>query len=137
MDAGALQIGQVAKDAGLTTATIRYYEKQGLVPPPSRSEAGYRHYAPEVVHRLKFISKAKSLGFTLTEIGELLELRAAPSDDCSSVLEKAQSKLTDIEAKIKELEKIRTALRMLVRSCNGAHALEDCFILGAMQEDGS
>lgn len=135
MNTTPMKIGQVAKRSGLATATIRFYEQQGLIPAPSRSKAGYRYYEPGTVHRLKFILRAKSLGFTLTEIREILELRTAPTDDCSSVLEKAQDKLARVEAKIAQLEKMKVALQALVRSCSGDHTLKECHILSIMDGD--
>lgn len=135
MNTATMKIGQVAKVAGVATATIRFYEQRGLIPDPSRSESGYRYYGAGTVERLKFILRAKSLGFTLTEIREILELRTAPARDCSAVLAKAEDKLADVEAKIAHLEDMRMALQSLVRSCGGANTVEECHILNIMQGD--
>lgn len=71
-----LTIGKVAKAAGLGVETVRFYERQGLIAEPARSDSGYRQYGPETIRRLQFIVRAKALGFTLQEIGDLLDLRA-------------------------------------------------------------
>lgn len=73
-----MTIGQVAKAAGVGVETVRFYERVGLIPDPPRRPSGYREYPPDAVHRIEFIKRAKALGFTLAEIGELLSLRVHP-----------------------------------------------------------
>ena len=85
-----LTIGKVAKAAGLGVETVRFYERQGLIAEPARSESGYRQYRPETIRRLQFIVRAKALGFTLQEIGDLLDLRATPGAGCADVQARAE-----------------------------------------------
>lgn len=123
-----LTIGQVAQKAGIGVETVRFYEREGLVAEPPRSESGYRVYSPDVVTRLLFICRAKELGFTLKEIKELLSLR--PTRSHSSVKSLAQAKIADIDAKIESLKRIRHALGQLISECpSGA----ECPILQALE----
>lgn len=75
----ALTIGQVARQAGVGVETVRFYERQGLLAPPERTTSGYRQYEEEAIWRLRFIRRAKELGFTLNEIKELLSMRRQPT----------------------------------------------------------
>ena len=77
MDSTSLSIGEVAKEAGVGVETVRFYEREGLVPEPGRRPSGYRQYPPDTVRRIRFVQRAKELGFTLREIRELLSLRVA------------------------------------------------------------
>jgi len=126
-------IGQVAVESGLPIDTIRYYEKSGLIEPPERRASGYRAYAPDVVRRLRFIARAKTLGFTLGEIGELLALSAPGQDDMGVVKAAAQTKLADVEARIAELGRVRDGLQQLIEACPGHGALATCPILESLQ----
>lgn len=128
-----LSIGVVAKAAGVSVEAIRYYEKEGLLDRPSRTESGYRKYAPEVIRRLAFIGRAKDLGFSLDEIGELLRLRLSPRSTCNSVRARAETKIAIVEAKIAELTRIKAALEILAASCtNGSAPTSACPILDAI-----
>jgi len=82
----ALTIGQVAKRSGIGIETLRYYERKGLVEEPPRTESGYRQYPEDVVARIRFIRRAKELGFKLSEISELLSLRVDPNTTCGADL---------------------------------------------------
>ena len=93
----ALSIGQIAQRAEISVETVRFYERQGLVEKPPRKESGYRQYPPEVVSRLRFIKKAKEVGFSLKEIKELLSLRLDNSATCDDVRARARSKILDIK----------------------------------------
>jgi MerR family copper efflux transcriptional regulator len=128
----ALSIGEVAKAAELPIDTIRYYEKAGLIPPPQRRESGYRIYTGETVSRLRFIRRAKELGFTLAEITELLDLSAQGAQDMGRMRDAAQQKLAMVEDKLRELERMRAALRQLVEACPGHGALAECPIVQAL-----
>ena len=99
-----LTIGKVAKAAGLGVETVRFYERQGLIAEPARSDSGYRQYGPETIRRLQFIVRAKALGFTLQEIGDLLDLRATPGAGCADVQARAEAKIADIEERITQLD---------------------------------
>src|SRR5438874_8589747 len=116
---GPLSIGQVARRAGVGVETVRFYEREGLLQEPARKESGYRQYPEGVVARLRFIKRAKELGFSLREIKELMALRFDPATTCADVKRRAEAKITDIEIKIRHLERMRKALLKLVASCNG------------------
>jgi len=126
-------IGQVARESGLPIDTIRYYERSGLIAPPERRASGYRAYAPDVVRRLRFIGRAKALGFTLAEVAELLALSAPGQDDMAAVKAAAQAKLADVEARLAELGRVRDGLRTLIDACPGHGALDTCPIMDALQ----
>ena len=127
-----MKIGTLAKHAGVAIDTVRYYERQGLLPAPVRLASGYRDYTDGDVARLRFIRRAKALGFTLGEIGELLALSARRDGDMAGMKSAAQQKLADVDAKLAELQRIRQGLTDLVASCPGHGALEHCPILDAL-----
>lgn len=129
-----MQIGQLAKLAGVAVDTVRYYERQGLLPPPSRKGSGYRRYEQEDVLRLRFIRRAKTLGFTLEEIAGLLDLSARRNDDMADFRQAAELRLQALDTRIAELERVRSALRQLVTACPGHGALAACPILAALSE---
>src|SRR5436190_1422470 len=106
-EAKPLTIGQVARSAGIGVETVRFYERRGLLREPPRSPSGYRSYPKEAVDGLRFIRKAKDLGFSLNEIRELMALRLKPGTSCSEVKRAASAKVVDVEAKIKALQRIR------------------------------
>ena len=131
-----MQIGLLAKRAGVPIDTVRYYERNGILPPPERQASGYRAYTERDVERLRFLRRAKALGFTLVEIRDLLELSSRRDDDMGSLKATASEKLADVEQKLAELSRIRDGLRVLVDACPGHGALERCPILAALaQED--
>jgi len=127
-----LTIGQVAAQTGTNAETLRFYEREGLIPPPARSDAGYRHYSDAVIQRVRFIQRAKEVGFSLREIGELLSLRADPHTSCAEVKARAQEKIASIEAKQRDLETMRAALAKLARQCRGRGPVSECPILDAL-----
>lgn len=128
----ALTIGQVARQAGVGVETVRFYERQGLLNEPPRRESGYRQYSDDVVARLRFIRRAKDLGFSLKEIKELLALRVDPTTTCAEVRSKAEAKLVDVEEKIQALQRIKKALRKLTTLCTGRGPISECPILDAL-----
>lgn len=112
---GQLTIGRLAERAGVHVETIRYYERRGLLASPARSTTGYRRYGDDHVWRLEFIARAKLLGFTLTEIGELFGDDHERSAD--EVLEAAHAKLAAVEVEMRELAARRCRLRRLAEVC--------------------
>jgi len=128
-----LTIGRVAKAAGLGVETVRFYEREGLLPPPARRSSGYRSYDAGVIARLQFIRRAKDLGFTLSEIKSLLDLRHDPSATAAEVKRKARLKIDDVEKRIRSLQEIRDALLHLVSQCRGRGPLSECPIVDAME----
>lgn len=128
-----MTIGRLAKSAGVNVDTIRYYERNGLIPAPLRRASGYREYEAADVRRLRFILRAKGLGFTLAEIGELISLSA--DRDIEGVKQRAQRRLAQVEQKIDELERVRSGLRTLIDACPGHGDLEHCPIIAALSEE--
>jgi DNA-binding transcriptional MerR regulator len=127
-----MKIGELAHRAKVGIDTVRYYERQGLLPAPLRQASGYRCYEPGDVGRLRFVRRAKALGFTLAEIRELLALSGRRDDDMGALRAAAAEKLADVEARLDEMTRIRDGLRSLVASCPGHGALEQCPILDAL-----
>ncbi len=130
----SLTIGQLAKKANVKVDTIRYYEMRGLIPEPPRRESGYRDYPIETVARIQFIKRAKELGFSLNEILELLSLRVEPNTSSSEVKKRAETKITDIEEKIRILQNMKDSLEGLVKVCNGCAPISECSILEALEK---
>lgn len=106
----AMRIGDVAKRSEVGIETIRYYERQGLLAEPQRKPSGYRQYDESVVSRLRFIRRAKALGFTLAEIKELVGLGYDTETRCEHVRQRAERKVEDIESKIRSLQKMKRSL---------------------------
>lgn len=131
-----LTIGQLAKQTDTAVATLRYYEREGLLPTPRRSASGYRHYDPAIVQRVHFIQRAKQLGFSLREIRELLVLSTDPETTCAQVRERADSKIADIDARIQDLRAMRSALVGLASNCAAEGPASECPILAALEEQG-
>jgi len=131
-----LKIGQVAAKSGFKIDTLRYYERIGLLDQPSRTASGYRQYMPDVVTRLRFIQRARGLGFSLRETKELLDLRVSQGAQ-AEVREIAAARLTQIEAKLAELEGIRRALEEITSACTGRGSTSDCPILAALESNAN
>ncbi len=132
-----LTIGGVAKRAGVHVETLRYYERRGLVDEPPRTPSNYRAYPAETVRRVRFIKRAQELGFKLEEINELLALRATPKARCSAVKRRAQTKLDDIDEKIRDLRRMEKALTDLVGQCSGRGPITECPILEAIDDEAA
>jgi MerR family copper efflux transcriptional regulator len=123
----SIGIGTLARRAGVGIDTVRYYERAGLITPKARLASGYRRYSELELARLRFIRRAQVLGFTLKEVRELLALSA--QRDVARVKRSAQTKLTDVEARIAALEKVRKGLAALIAACPGHGRAADCPIL--------
>jgi len=132
----ALTIGKVAKQAGIGVETIRFYERTGLLEEPPRNDSGYRQYPPEAVVKLRFIKKAKQLGFSLQEIGELFDLRRQQNATCGDVRMRAEEKIKNIEEKIRDLTRMKDALIELTCQCIGDGPVSGCPILIALEPAG-
>ena len=128
----SLMIGQLARRAEVGVETVRFYEREGLLEEPARRPSGYRQYDEGVVDRLRFIRRAKQLGFTLKEIRELLSLRIDPATTCGDVKSRAEAKLEDIAAKIRSLQRMKRALVKLTKACSGRGAASECPILESL-----
>jgi DNA-binding transcriptional MerR regulator len=127
-----MRIGRVAELADISVDAIRCYERQGLLRRPSRSVSGYRDYADVVVERLRFIREAKTWGFVLREIKELLALRI-DSQTCDLLMSRAEAKLTDIDTRIRHLQTVRRALKRGMQACKDRNPTNDCLAVGALQ----
>jgi DNA-binding transcriptional MerR regulator len=106
----AMQIGEVAQRTSLTVDAIRFYEKRKLLPKADRSAGRFRLYAQDAVERLRFIQQMQGLGFSLREVGELIQLRERKVEACESVRELLTRKLADVRAKMRELRQLETEL---------------------------
>ncbi len=113
-----MQIGIVAKKIGLSVDAIRFYERNGLLPRPPRTEAGFRRYAETDVEALAFVRRVQGLGFKLSEIRALLRLRGNRLQPCVPVRRRLQEKLVDVQRKLADLHKLEHELRLALRSCN-------------------
>ncbi len=122
-------ISRLAEQATVNLQTIRYYEREGLLSPGDRTDAGYRIYQPEAVLRIRFIKRAQELGFSLNEIKELLFLRENAHTTKADIRERAQAKLADIEQKMAHLKAICKSLLRLTDDCSGCGSLGECPIL--------
>ena len=130
-----MKIGQLAKTVEIDIQTLRYYESQGLLNEPKRLENGYRDYPNESIKRLRFIKKAKLVGFTLKEIKDLLEIQVTKDEhSCWEVKNFTQVKLDEISKKINELKDIQSALEKIHQSCcGGSETAAHCSILQALE----
>jgi Cd(II)/Pb(II)-responsive transcriptional regulator len=129
MNAGLLKIGELAKHTGSQIETIRYYEREDLLPAPARSEGNYRLYGPLHVERLQFIRHCRSLDMTLEEIRSLLAFRDAPEESCSAVNDLLDKHIDHVATRIKELQALQRQLKALRGLCHTAQAVKDCEIL--------
>ena len=130
-----LTIGKIAGRAGIGIETVRFYERQELIDSPPRSPAGYRLYPETTVQRLRFIRRAKALGFSLKEIKELLILQNDPQSTCGDVRQRAEKKRDDINQRIHDLRKIRDALNLLLAGCSSDATLAECPVLQAIADE--
>jgi MerR family mercuric resistance operon transcriptional regulator len=135
MQTNSLTIGHLAKVSGINLETVRYYERRGLLPKPPRSASGYRLFPADAARRLRFIQRAKELGFSLKEIRELLSLRASASKTSAEIRRRAEAKIADIESKIRTLESMKQTLRKLTKSCEGCTPIADCPILESLDRE--
>ena len=127
-----MKIGEVARAAGVGIDAIRFYEREGLIEKAGRRPSGYRVYGADVVLNLRFIRRAKELGFSLKQISELLSLEADPQAGAADVKRLAEEKLADVESRIRALQRMRRALRRLTEGCPGTGPTSRCSILGTL-----
>jgi MerR family copper efflux transcriptional regulator len=128
-----ISIGKVARRTGFGIETIRYYERLGLIPKSARKPSGYRQFSEEAIAHLRFVRRAKELGFTLEEIKDLLSLKLSPNQSSRGVKRLAVEKLAEIEGKIKTLQRMRRVLRKLTIACDGRGSTSHCPILQALE----
>lgn len=131
--AAELTIGRLADEAGVNVETIRFYQRRGLMAEPDKPMSGYRRYASDAIKRVRFIKRAQVLGFTLDEVGSLLELNDACA--CVETRELAAHKLQVIEQKLADLKAMRKALTALLRQCDTGMTKGSCPIIHALAAD--
>jgi len=128
-----LTVGKLAALADVSANAVRFYEREGLMQAPAKTESGYRVYGQEAVQRLRFIKQAQHCGFTLAEIQALLQLRDEASSCCDDVRSKVIEKKLELEARIKAMKSMSRGLDQLIAECsNGARPAEDCSILASL-----
>ena len=125
----SLTIGKLGKLTGVSTVTIRYYEKRGLIRPIGRSSAKYRLYALTAADQIVFIKNAQEVGFTLKEIKTLLDSLNSKKATSRDIKNRILDKIKDIKGKITILQNMRNILEHLALACNGKMPIEDCPIL--------
>lgn len=128
---------QVAERSGVTTEAVRFYEKEGIIANPPRTESGYRQYPQEVVRQIQFVKRAQHLGFTLPEIKDLLSLKISEDTTPDNVRARAFLKIQEVDSRIQTLQRIKNTLLHLAKSCPGEGKIEECPILGALESDES
>lgn len=131
---GSMKIGELAKIAHCTTETIRFYEKEGLLPEAERTEANYRSYSARHVERLRFIRNCRALDMTHDEIRALLRLTDAPADGCGSINALIDEHIAHVDTRIDELKQLKVQLTTLREQCHGEQAVEDCGIVQGLNE---
>jgi MerR family transcriptional regulator, mercuric resistance operon regulatory protein len=112
-----LQIGKLARDTGLSVDAIRFYEKEGLLPEPPRSQGGFRLYAARDVEHLRFIRCAQELGFSLAEVRELLLIQDRNTQACAQVRDLICQKLASVRQKMSDLRRLERSLKMALGEC--------------------
>lgn len=131
MESG-FSIGDLAKGTGTKVVTVRYYEKIGLLPVPSRTAGNYRTYRSEHMRRLRFIRRCRDLGFPIDQIRDLLRLAAQKDGECAEVDSITAQHLIEIEQKISDLKLLAKELRRLNNCCQGRGIIADCRIIEAL-----
>lgn len=130
--ANGLKIGDLAKRTDSAVETIRYYEQQGLLPEPARSQNNYRLYGEHHVERLSFIRHCRALDMTLDEIRNLLKLRDTPEENCEAVNLLLEEHIGHVHRRIEELQTLEAQLHQLRRQCQVSQAARDCGILQSL-----
>jgi len=128
-----LRTGELAKQAGVNVESLRFYEREGLLPEPPRRASGYRRYPPEAVARVRFIKRAQELGFSLKEIRELLAIGTDPDGTCQEVKEHVNVRMASVQQKILDLQHIEAALRDLAEQCPTNTPSDQCPILHSLE----
>ncbi|KAF0813526.1 Mercuric resistance operon regulatory protein [Andreprevotia sp. IGB-42] len=129
-----MKIGELAQAAQCTVETVRYYEKEGLLPAASRTGSNYRSYGPEHAERLRFIRNCRALDMTHGEIRALLVLADTPGTDCGGINHLIDDHIGHVDARIQELLHLKTQLAELRQRCIGENALDECGILHGISE---
>lgn len=123
-----MNIGEAARASGVSAKMIRYYEETGLIPPAGRTGSGYRTYGPKEVQILRFVRRARDLGFPMEKVADLLALWRDRERASADVKQLAEAQVEALEARIREMQEMKAALQHLVHSCAG-NQRPDCPIL--------
>jgi MerR family copper efflux transcriptional regulator len=134
LPAGPFNIGQAARLSGVSDKMVRHYESLGLLPPVSRTDAGYRQYTDREVHTLRFVKRSRDLGFSMAEIAELLKLWQNRRRSSSDVRRIATTQIAALEQRIGQMREMKRSLEQLVASCQGDHR-PDCPILDELGKE--
>jgi MerR family transcriptional regulator, copper efflux regulator len=130
-----LTVSKLARAAHVAVPTLRFYERERLLPEPARSAANYRVYSADAVGRIRFIRRAQQLGFTLAEIKDILNLRVSGDRSCAEVPELAEAKIAEIDARIQSLRKMGKALATLAVECGSEQSKKTCPILAHLEDN--
>lgn len=130
-----MKIGEVAALAGVPTATVRYYERRGLIADAERTPSGYRQYDADAARRLRFIKHAQALGFSLEDIQQMLALRSDDPAACARVEAVTREKVRAIRQQLAELQRLERTLQVLVGACARHAQTEPCPVLGVLNDD--
>lgn len=132
-----MTIGLLAKKSHVTVETVKFYEKEGLLPKPPKPQSGFRSYPQDYVSRIYFIKRAQELGFTLREVKELLRLKVEKKATCDQVMKKADQKIAEVDQKIKDLQQMKESLKQIRECCeDGDLSLAECPILECFETTG-
>lgn len=129
-------IGDLSRRTGVKVPTIRYYEKEGLIEEPIRTEGNQRRYTERDLERLTFIRHGRDLGLPMPAIRELLDLSAHPDAPCADADRIASEQLQNIRTRIAQLQSLEAELTRITQSCSGTHAIADCNVLKAFGDHG-
>jgi len=133
-----MQIGELARQTGCEVETIRYYEREGLLPAPARSASGYRRYEPGHVEQLNFIRHCRSLGMSLTDIRQLADYHQHPAPEpCDRVNALIDDQIRRVHSQIETLQQLEQQLLALRGRCHSPHTLADCGILKTLEDASS
>lgn len=129
-----MRTGQVAARAGVNVQTLRYYERRGLLPAPTRQASGYRIYGPDAVRVVRFVKRAQQLGFSLDEVESLLELAQGGPDSCDSAHRLAVDKISDLDRRMAHLRAMRESLQRLAATCERPRQQRECPLLHSIED---
>lgn len=128
-----MKIGQLAKVSGCSIQTIRFYEKEGLLNPPSRSEGNFRLYDEKALKELEFVKHCRSLDIPLSDIKALLELKNKPEESCSSINDLIAKQHDLVNKRIKELKALKSELQIMKKACSSYNTVERCGIIKSLE----
>ena len=127
-----MKIGELSKTSGCSVQTIRYYEKEGLLSDPERSEGNFRLYSNKALKELEFVKHCRSLDIPLSDIKRLIELKNKPEESCSSVNALIDRQLTLVNQRMKELNALKKELKLMASSCGSGGTIEACGIIKSL-----